>query len=814
MNLFQGIDPLTIPGYKSDVLKLNYLLGAVLFLSIVFISGIHGFLLQSLASLLLLTVLLVTGWGMSCYLFRDRHITLLFAFPVGYIVHSLLLALIARFYGFNRFVLIIYLILAITFLFLRRAELKKSVGSWKNSDFCLLMIWLLAAVAVTAWPLLHVGTRITEGYAFRAYFNADYFKHLGITGTLSQSGIPPLNPYLSGSTLHYYWFFYVLPAYWNKLFTTYPAEFMMIQFTFAGSLMFVASLFAVLRQLIRSQRVLGIMLTVFLFAGSYEGLYAIYHLRSKSLPIGHFSDLNIDAITRWFWRTPQIDTMFRALLYAPQHLLVLTVMLMALLHKKEETTLGSRLFLMGLIFSTLGFAAIIGAVFIAGSLLFLLLAFLKEPRAKAKELLLTGLVGALFLFVYFPFLHMFKLGAGEWSFGLVATVWQTLPQYLLLNWGALLFLGVSGILFSVRDFPVRFCVFYLLLSVLCMQFVQNRMGGSEVTLKLGYVCNVCLLLLTAGFLARYEKRFGIILAIVLPLILPASITLFMDVYNSQDVHNQRFTTVIPQEDAEVYGWMRENLQPQSVVQYYSISRETELVSPIPSFAHRMVYVGDKFHAKAFQVDEQEVARRENVVWALFHRNGTRAHSLARKEGIQYLFVSAAESSVSESRYQLVPPFFSTLFQNGKALLVKVNEIQSEVSMEDSEVMIRNERDEPVLKVTFIEHFYDSEPVRYEVGRWMSNEGLILVESTEEMSGEFQMNLKSLRRSRSTQIFWNDELAATVEVPVNAVAVSVPVKIAKGENKLLFRCPDGAEPVSESRKDLFSVQISSLRFVRK
>jgi hypothetical protein len=416
--------------------------------------------------------------------------------------------------------------------------------------------------------------------------------------------------------------------------------------------------------------------------------------------------------------------------------------------------------------------------------------------------------------MYFPFFEMFKLGGGEWSFALVATVWQTLPQYLLLNWGALLFLGVAGILFSTREFPIRFCIFYLLLCVLCMQFVQNRMGSSEVTLKLGYVCNVCLVLLTAGFLARFEKRLGIILAIVLPLAIPASITLFMDLYNSQDVHNQRFTTVIPQEDAEVYGWMRENLEPGSVVQYYSIGRDTELVSPIPSFAHRIVFVGDKFHAKAFQVDDQEVARRENAVWRLFHQNGSRAHSLARKEGIQYLFLSAAENAVTESRYQFVPPFFSAMFQNGKALLVRVNEVQSEISMEDSEILLRNERDEPVVRATFSKHFYDPEPVRYEVGRWMSNDALIFVQSNEEMSGEFQMNLKSLRRSRSMQIFWNDELVRSMETPVNAIAVSLPVKLQKGENKLLFHTPDGAEPLSQARKDPFSVQISSFRFVRK
>ena len=47
---------------------------------------------------------------------------------------------------------------------------------------------------------------------FRAYYNADWFKHLGHVHSLSNFGLPAKDIFGGGARLHYYWLFYILPA--------------------------------------------------------------------------------------------------------------------------------------------------------------------------------------------------------------------------------------------------------------------------------------------------------------------------------------------------------------------------------------------------------------------------------------------------------------------------------------------------------------------------------------------------------------------------------------------------------------------------
>jgi hypothetical protein len=794
------------------VSKLNFVLFLALFAAIVAISGIHGSWIEALSSLLLLTVFLFSGVLISSFLLKDRHLAWVFAFPVGYVFHSVVLALIVRVAGMHPAVIVTYLIVTILLLVLRRKTFLRLQISWSQGDVSLLLIWLLLSAAVVAWPLIHVGAKIEEGYAFRAYFNADYFKHLGMTGTLSHTGIPPLNSYLSGHTLHYYWLFYVIPAFWTRLFSTYTAQYLIIQFTVVGALMFVATLYATLHYLTKSRAVLALLLPVFLLGGSYEGLYAIDYLQSKNFPMSRFTMLNIDGLTRWFWQTPQIDTMYRALLYAPQHLLAVSIALLALLNRRENSTRSTRIAAMAFLFSTLGFAAIIGAVLIAGSIFLVTIDFIRKPREKFPEFVIIGLTGCLFLLFYFPVTRMFRIGPEEeWIFGLVDTVWKTFPRYFLLNFGALLILGMAGVLLSPRGFPARFCIFFLVVCLLCMQLIQNRMGGSEVTLKLGYICNVALLILTAGLFARMRHRLALLWIVVLVTVLPASVGWVMDLYNSQDIRNRAFVTIVPLEDAEVYEWMKENLAPDSVTQHNSNARETLRVTPIPSFAQRGVYVGDLFHGRAFQVEEEEFVRRQEVVWALFHQNSKQAHALAVQEKIQYVFISARDTEIPEARYRFVNPYFSTLFQNGNALLVRVNETVTDEGFEDADVLIRTDKGTPVLKGAYQRGFYQPEPLRKEIVRWMREEGLILVESREPMRGELAFALSSFQRSRNVEIRWNNSVVLAKEITEGRTDLVVPVQVQAGRNELVIRSLDGT---ADAQGRNVSVRISGLRFTRK
>ncbi|HRE17161.1 MAG TPA: hypothetical protein PLW86_08855, partial [Rhodocyclaceae bacterium] len=44
-------------------------------------------------------------------------------------------------------------------------------------------VTVVVILVVTAIPMLVAGESTSEGLSFRAYFNADYFKHMGIAGS-------------------------------------------------------------------------------------------------------------------------------------------------------------------------------------------------------------------------------------------------------------------------------------------------------------------------------------------------------------------------------------------------------------------------------------------------------------------------------------------------------------------------------------------------------------------------------------------------------------------------------------------------------
>lgn len=653
---------------------MSRILAAILFVCIVALGGIHGFPAQSLVSLLLLLALLLTALPAARLLFADPAEALLFAFPLGYILHSVLLALLSLAAPMSAVTILAYLVVAVCL-----------ARPWRffptTAVECAPLVWMLAAVAVCSLPLAKIGAATDGGgFAYRAYFNADFFKHLGITAALANTGIPPANPYLSGHLLHYYWFFYVIPAYWTKILPSYPLQYMLVQFTLVGSLSFVGCLHVALRRLIGSGRMVPYLaLLLLLFAGSFEGIYGIHRLYLQHQDWRAFTTLNVDGLTRWYWQTPQVDTLYRALLYTPQHLLAVCILLLWLTARKQPMTRVALAVFYSAIFATLGFAAIIGALFIFTVVVFAVIDFARAPSRKWKEIALAAGLGVAFLVLYFPVFRQFQAGGQLMKIGLVARIWEHLPGYLVLNWGAILFLGVAGILWSPRGFPRPTLCFLLLSSLLCMHFVQDNVGGSEVTLKLGYLVDLCFLLFSAGFLDRLigafqGKRAAVITAaaVTILLVLPASVTWWIDFINSQDVSNTRFTTYVSGGDALALDWMRKNLPADAVVQNDALEGQNQRVSLVPCFGERSVYLGDRFHARAFQVSADEVKERERVVTALFRAPSAQAAAaIAGESGIGYLFLSSSDArEIGNLRSRFPPPYFSTLVEgeDGAALL--------------------------------------------------------------------------------------------------------------------------------------------------
>ncbi len=687
-------------------MKTTWISGLLVFAGVVFLSGFHSSWIPSFFSLLVLCALCLTALPLTRMLFPDPVDSWILAFPVGYVLHAFFLSLAGLIFGVNRMTAIIYIAAVLLIPALQRRLYPGGLNAtaepgakgiqspqsfqggsdWKNGDMVSLLIWLFVTLAIVAVPFARIGENTVDGYAYRAYFNADFFRNMAVTGALSHSGIPPDNPYLGGNTLRYYWFFHLIPAYWNQLFTSYRPDFLMVQFSVVALLMFVSSLFVVLRRFAHHRKTLLFLLPVLAFGGSYEGLYILHWLKNRQLPWTEFANLNIDGILRWNWKAPQIDTLYRAFLYAPQHLIALAILLVALLIWNSER-LGQEplkgksrpVLFYFLIFSTLGFSAFIGATLILGAALILLIQTFRRPKTKWKELVFSGLLGLLFLAVYlYPF-EMFQPGSQQMDFGPDKIIMAHLPEYFLLNWGALLLLGIAGVFYRSPSFPNRILLFFLIFCFALIVFLRLMLAGfSDISLKVGHFSHVILLLIAAGaidrFLAKHSQKTGRLAVMMAILVLPAMVTWGMDAWNSSDIRNRRFTTVMSRDDAEVCRWMRKNLPEKTIVLNYSPQYEEFTRDIIPAFGERSLFLGNRIFSRIFQVPEKQVRDRANVVDAILRLSTPReTWTLARESGIEYIFVSEVPADRMPGLVQkLAPPQFSLVIQEGKTAVFRVN----------------------------------------------------------------------------------------------------------------------------------------------
>ena len=234
--------------------KLPGILPAVLLLAIVAcISGHRESIATSGISLSILLLLCFTAYPLSRWIFTKTLEAVVFAFPIGFLLHSLGLAVSGMLFGIKIVPFLIYISasLGIFLAVETHRSLRPSATSQappEKADIALLYVWIAILLLVVALPYFHVGIETPKGIAYRAYFNADFFRNMGVTGSLSTSGIPPTNPYFAGELLRYHWFFQVFPAYWQTLFPSFRLDFVLVQFSLLMVILFGASLALVLRR--------------------------------------------------------------------------------------------------------------------------------------------------------------------------------------------------------------------------------------------------------------------------------------------------------------------------------------------------------------------------------------------------------------------------------------------------------------------------------------------------------------------------------------------------------------------------------------
>ena len=389
----------------------------------------------------------------------------------------------------------------------------------------------------------------------------------------------------------------------------------------------------------------------------------------------------MEGILRWHWGVPQIDTLFRAFLYAPQHLVALSILFPILLVlSKGGRSLSGNILLYAALFGTLGFSAFIGAVLVLSVGIILVYQSIRNPQQK-KELLLSAGIGFVFLFLYLYFFKMFQVGSGsaELSLSPDFRILSHFFSYVILNWGAFLIFGLLGVLWFPNRSPFGMLLFQLILCFFLIFFLRlNLPGFSDISLKVGYISHVILFIFAASFFDRIFLRNSshsvwLIVAFFF-LLIPGFATWVADAFNSQDIQNRRFTTLITSGDAEVFDWMRQNVPPQSMVQTVPAKGGflQEFVTEIPAFAERSVYLGDRNFSRIFQIPKPVVDQRTRIVQRLFNQESPEQMSQDCKSlGIDFVFRGSKVASVNTDQL-LIEPFFTIVKRSGDSVLFRVN----------------------------------------------------------------------------------------------------------------------------------------------
>ena len=502
------------------------------------------------------------------------------------------------------------------------------------------LIFVVLLVLLTTYlPFSHVGKSQPQGLAYRAYFSSDYLKHFSVVEAINKGKLPPSNPYFEGENFHYYWLIYATPAFLAKLTGSVPQA--MFAWSFAVNFLFFGTLLLLLQKVCVRSRSLAYFLAAASLTVSLEGLYFLIQKCGfglhKFLVLG--SEYNIDALTRWLWNLPQIDTLLRSMLYTPQHLMAISLLLvffLALFLDFHRPPLLSSIMAM-----TIAASFFIGGILLLAWSVYFLVREAHLFIVRKNRLFSTVKRGAayfvlpLLTLALFLVLRMAEPGWRSEFFVQKLSLWKV-ALLLFLNLGPLLLTGLAGAGAATGRFPAR--LFHLTLfplTLLAVLFVRIRGFENDLSLKLGLVLIVQLVLFTALLFEKFRLKAALAAFLVLLLIIPGALTLVLDVYNSADVTNRKFTLYLPEEERGVLNWTRQNTPAAAVVQTFPPARE-ENVSIIPSFAGRNMFVGDRIHGRIFQVDETRYNQRMEILKRHLQNLPSSAPEL-KKMGLDYLF---------------------------------------------------------------------------------------------------------------------------------------------------------------------------------
>lgn len=518
---------------------------------------------------------------------------------------------------------------------------------------------MLVGLAFATPALLRVGMVLDTGVNFRPFFNADFFKHLGISQSFVAGTFPPRDLFGVGSSVHYYWMQHIIPG---TLLSLLPERLDPVRTLLAvgmfQTLAFSSLLFLWVRTFSVSDAIALMAVVVGIASPSLDGLTALLaSLQSGGwgsvAQTGNMEALDLTSIFTSYHLSA--STLFRLALYVPQHQLCAVFFLAwaILLHNSFNTIYNrvARIFLVVALPSTsvlMGVPAI-GVVALMG-----LARAWKNDWRLGPVLELVSIPLALILPVV--------TGMVTHSSALtLATVKASLPEPSLLkrlawlpaqwttSFGVMFPLGMAGCLGVWQHYRWRSMAHLVppvTLLVACLGYISaewllplNQLRV-DVELKMSFLFALALVPTAAFTVQRLRPRSNTISVVVISALLLAGLpSVVYDIFwhtsrTNVCVSNPFQSTTIPHEDWRAMQWIRRNTSIHAVFQQ---SPQPDLLAGgrdvwIPVFAGRGIFASRRGSmSDGFSIGEaRKLYDPESVI---------EPSELARRYGIEYLYVS-------------------------------------------------------------------------------------------------------------------------------------------------------------------------------
>jgi hypothetical protein len=562
-----------------------------------------------------------------------------------------------------------------------------TVPAWRSIDTRALLLVLLLVCVIAGPPFAHLGARDEAGNRYyRAYFTADFVWHMAVTAEVQKFSMPPRNMFMPHRPLHYYWAYFVLPG---AAAGAGPRAVSDIQTdltvnAIGTALMLASSIFIVAWVAVPRAWPVAISVALAVAASSAEGFVALVTFVRRGTPINALRDLNVDAISNWWFHGLRVDGLQRCFWWVPQHSMSYILGLGAL---AITASTGSAAPVIGCVVAGLciagaiAFNPFVGAVFAIAWGTSLLLDAWRSRRLTA------GLVRAAAAAIPSAAALAWCLGnqmtgnaQGMLHAGLLGNARNAPLFNLLLSLGPALIPAAIGAVMAFQAGRGRALLAPLVLIVLSlgvMHFLVLAGDDSWIGFRAGQMILAATPgLIAAGLASGGTRRLvaGAVAAVAICVGLPTTV---IDLYNAQDVTNLSegpgfpWTQVVDRQQSEAFDWLRRATRPTDTVQLDAIARDRTTWSIIPSFAERRQAAG---MPRTLVADPEYQERSDRVREMYATPSAQDAWNIARALRVDYVWIDEVERGAYPAgiaKFDAAPQYFVPAFRNARIAIYRV-----------------------------------------------------------------------------------------------------------------------------------------------